>query len=131
MNKEERGLEPSSGGTNFERRRYPRFSVALPVEYWLIDKFRSRPGQTIDVSEGGLLLQLSEPLEIGQVVGLTLFITPGPSLDAIEALAQVAVVWRDAYAGKDGAYQAGVKFVDISPADMDKWKNLINTLTKL
>lgn len=111
-----------------EKRRHPRYSVDLPVEYWQIDKSKSRPGQVIDISEGGLLLQLSEPLEIGQVVGLALFITPGPNLDAIEASAQVVVVWRDAYAGKDGPYRAGVKFVDISPADMDKWKNLLNTL---
>jgi c-di-GMP-binding flagellar brake protein YcgR len=128
MNKEKRGLERPWGPTNSERRRHPRFSVDLPVEYWLVDKSKTRPGQAIDISEGGLLLRLSEPLEIGQVVGLTLFIPLGPNLDAIEALAQVQVVWQDGQAGKDNAYRAGVKFVDISPADMDKWKNLINTL---
>jgi len=130
MSKKKRGLEPSSGGTNFERRRYPRFLADFPVEYWEIDKPRSRPGQAIDISEGGLLLQLSEPLEIGQVVGLTLFITPGPSLDAIEAVARVEVVWHDGHVGKDGVYRAGVKFVDISPKDVDKLKKLLNALTE-
>jgi hypothetical protein len=87
MRKGEREPRPSLGVTKFERRKYPRFSFAFPVEYWQIDKSRSRPGQAINISEGGLLLQLSEPLEIGQVVGLTLFITFGPDLDATEALA--------------------------------------------
>jgi len=131
MKKGERELRPSLRGTNFERRKYPRFSFVLPVEYWQIDKSRSRPGQASNISEGGLLLRLSEPLEIGQVVGLTLFITSGPDLDAIEALAQVEVVWQDTLAGKDGAYRVGVKFVDISPEDLDKLRRLLNTLTDL
>ena len=91
MKIEEGKMEPSSEFLNSERRRHRRFSVALPIEYWQMDKSRSRPGQTINISEGGLLLQLSEPLEIGQVLGLTLFITSGPDLDAIEAVAQVEV----------------------------------------
>ena len=131
MKKEERELEPSLGVTNFERRRYPRFSVALPIEYWQIDKSKSRPGQTINISEGGLLLRLSEPLEIDQVVGLTLFITSGLDVDVIEALAQVELIWQDTHVGKDGTSRVGVKFVDISPEDMDKLKNLLNTLTNL
>jgi c-di-GMP-binding flagellar brake protein YcgR len=110
-----------------ERRRHPRFSVTLPIEYWQIDKSKSRPGRTIDVSEGGLLLRLSEPIEIGQVLGLTLFITSGSVLDAIEALAQVEVVWKDTNAGKDGDYRVAVKLVYISPEDMDKFKNFLNT----
>jgi c-di-GMP-binding flagellar brake protein YcgR len=113
---------------DFERRRHPRFSVALPIEYWQIDKSKSRPGRTIDVSEGGLLLHISEPMEIGQVLGLTLFITSSPDLDSIEALVQVEVVWKDTLAGKEGDYRVGVKFVYISPEDMDKLKNFLNTL---
>jgi len=84
----------------------------------------------IDVSEGGLLLHLSEPMEIGQVFGLTLFITSSHDLDAIEALVQVQVVWKDTPVGKDGDYRVGVKFIDISPEDMDKLKNFLNTLEK-
>ena len=113
---------------DFERRRRPRFSVDLPIEYWQIDKSKSRPGRTIDINEGGLLLHLSEPMEIGQVLGLTLFIPSSPELDAIEALVQVQVVWKDTHVGKDGDYRVGVKFIDISPADMNKLKNFLNTL---
>lgn len=131
MKKEERELAPSLGVTNFEKRRYPRFSAALPIEYWQIDKSRSQPGQTINISEGGLLLRISEHLKIGQVVGLTLFIASGRDLDIIEAIAQVKIVWQDTRVGKDGGYRVGVKFVDISPEDMDKLKNLLNTPTNL
>jgi len=125
MKKEETG--PRSGAVNFERRGHPRFSIDLPIEYWQIDKSKSRPGQTIDISEGGLLLHLSEPLEIGQVLGLNLFIDIDPNLDAIEAIAQVEVVWKDINLGKEGDYRIGVKFVEISQEDMGKLKNLLNT----
>ena len=114
---------------DLERRRHPRFSIHFPIEYWQIDKFRSRPGLAINISEGGLLLQLFERLEIGQVVGLTLFITSGLDLDAIEALAQVEVLWQGIDVGEDAAYPVGVKFVDISPEDMDKMRALLKALT--
>ena len=129
MKKEE--TEPRFGVVDFEKRRHPRFSIDLPIEYWQIDKSRSQPGQTINISEGGLLLRISEHLKIGQVVGLTLFIASGRDLDIIEAIAQVKIVWQDTRVGKDGGYRVGVKFVDISPEDMDKLKNLLNTPTNL
>jgi len=115
-------------GADFERRRHPRFSIVLGVEYWLIDKSKSRPGHTIDVSEGGLLLHLSEAMEVGQILGLTIFTISGPDLDSIEALARVEVVWRDIYLGQEGGYRVGVKFVDISPEDMDKLENCLGIL---
>ena len=120
--------DPLYGVVNFEKRGHSRFSIALPIEYWQIDKSKSHPGQTIDVSEGGLLLHLSGPAEIGQVFRLTLFMTLGPDLDSILALVQVEVVWKDTHVGKDGGYRVGVKFVDISPEDMDKLKTFLKTL---
>jgi len=113
---------------DFERRRHARFSVELPVEYWQIDKSRSRPARTIDISEGGVLLCLSQPLDVGQNLGLILFIDSGHDLDAVEALAQVEVVWKDIHPAKNGDYQVGVKFMDISSEDMAKLKSFLNTL---
>jgi len=131
MEKEERETKSRFELFNLERRRHPRFSLDLPIEYWQIKKSKSRPGRTIDVSEGGLLLYLSEQLEVGQKLGLNLFIDGGPDLDSIEALVQVEVVWKDIHLGKEGGYRTGVRFVDISPEHMDKLKNFLNTLTNL
>jgi c-di-GMP-binding flagellar brake protein YcgR len=123
MVNEGKEIKPCFGTVNFERRKHPRFSIDLPVEYWQMDKSKSRPGRTVDVGEGGLLLYLSESMEIGQVLRLTLFITSGPDLNSIEALVQVEVVWKDIYFGKDRHYRIGVKFVGISAEDMGKLKN--------
>ena len=129
MEKEERETKPLFGFVNFERRRHPRFSVDLPVEYWQINNCKSRPSHTVNVSEGGLLFHLSDPIEIGQNLRLHLFIHSGPDLDSIEAVVQL--VWKDIDVGKDGDYRTGVKFVDISAKDMDKLKKFLNGLLNL
>jgi c-di-GMP-binding flagellar brake protein YcgR len=126
--KEEREREPSLGVVDFERRKHPRFSVALPVEYWQTDRSRSRHGRTIDVSEGGLLLHLSEMMEIGQILRLRLFMISGPDIASVEVLAQVEVVWQDIYQGKEGNYRVGVKFVEISPEDVEQLKKFLTEL---
>jgi len=128
MEDEEREREPSLGVVDFERRKHPRFSVALPIEYWPMDKSRSRHGRTIDLSEGGSLLYLSEMMEIGQVLKLKLFMISGPDIASVEALAQVEVVWQDIYLGKEGDYRVGVKFVDISPQNVDQLKKFLKNL---
>jgi c-di-GMP-binding flagellar brake protein YcgR len=124
MEKEERETKFPFGPVNFERRRHPRLAVGLPVEYSRINNCKSRPSRAVNVSEGGLLVHLSEPLEVGQNLKLNLFIDAGPDLDSIEALVQV--VWKDIHVGKDGDYRTGMKFADVSAPDMDKLKKFLN-----
>ena len=126
LKKEE--TEPRSGGVNFEKRTNFKLPVSLPIEYWPIDKCKSRPSHAIDASEGGLLLHVSEPVEVGQVFRLKLFMSFGPDLNSILALVQVEVVWKDTHVEKEGGYRVGVKFVDISAEDMDKLKAFLRTL---
>jgi len=128
MKKEEREMEPSVGVVDFERRKHPRFSVALPIEYWPMAQPKSRLGRTIDVSEGGALLQLPEMMEIGLVLKLKLFMVSGADITTVEALAQVEVVWQDIYVGKQGDYRVGVRFVDISPQNVDQLKKFLKNL---
>ena len=112
-----------------ERRRHPRFPVAFPIEYWKTNDLKSRPSRALNVSEGGLLIHLSEQLEIGQKLRLNLFTGSRRDLNPIEALVQV--VWKDIHLGEEGDYRTGVKFVDISWRDMDELKNFLNTLMNL
>jgi len=114
------------GPANIEKRNRPRFSAELPIQYWQIKSRKSNPGQTVDVSEGGLLLYLSEPLEVGQNFRLALFLGAEHDLNFIEV--PVQVVWKDIHSGKEGHYQVGVKFIDISPEEMDKLKNFLDIL---
>ena len=129
MGKEERETEPRFGTVNFERRRHPRFVVDLPIEYWKVNHLKSCPSRAANVCEGGLLVHLSEQLEIGQNLRLNLFVDAGPDLNCIEALVQV--VWKDLHLGKEGDYRTGVKFVDISVQDLDNLKRFLKNLMNL
>ena len=115
------------GTVNFERRKHPRWSIDLPVEYGPIGSFKSRPGRTGDLSEGGLLLYLPEEMEVGQDLWVKLFMGGERELKSIEA--KVQVVWKDFLGAEKNEFRrVGVKIVDISPEDMGKLENFLRTL---
>jgi len=119
-------IKPLFGTVNFERRKHPRISVNLPIEYWQADNSKGSPGCTVDISEGGLLLYLREKIEVGQNIRVKLFIGSGLALKPIDAIVQV--VWNEFHYGENDDHRTGVKFVNISLEDMDKLRNFLETL---
>jgi hypothetical protein len=76
----------------------------------------------------GGLLYLPEEMEIGQHLSLKLFFSSGSELNTIKTLVQV--VWMDIHLGEDREdYRAGVKFVDISPEDLEKLRDFLRSLS--
>jgi c-di-GMP-binding flagellar brake protein YcgR len=117
------------GIANLERRRHPRFSIDLPIEYHLLPSSLDHTGRALNASEGGLLVFLSQPIEIGQRLKIKLFFASGPYLSSVKIVAEV--VWMDIHLGKDwGDYRCGVKFIDISSEDLSKLKNFLRSLSK-
>jgi c-di-GMP-binding flagellar brake protein YcgR len=116
------------GTVNFEKRKHPRFNLDLPIEYSRTDLF-VKHGRAVNASEGGLLLYFPEQMEIGQHLEIKLFFTSGSKMNTIEALVQV--VWIDIHLGEGwGDYRTGVRFVDITPEDLDElkifWRSLFS-----
>jgi c-di-GMP-binding flagellar brake protein YcgR len=127
MEKETKETKPRYGTVNFEKRKHPRFNIDLPVEYRRTSLL-AKQGRAVNASEGGLLIYFPEMMEIGQNLKLTLFFTSGSEMRTIETLAQV--VWVDIHLGEGwGDYRTGVKFVDISPEDLNKLKNFLRGLS--
>jgi c-di-GMP-binding flagellar brake protein YcgR len=127
MKKEEKEVKSRYGTVNFEKRKHPRFDVNLPVEYARSDLVSSR-GEAVNASEGGLLLYLPERMEIDQHLSLKLFFSSESELKTIETL--VKVVWMDIHIGENrGDYRAGVKFVEISPGDLQKLRSFLRSLS--
>jgi hypothetical protein len=123
----EEETKPRYGTLNFEKRRYPRFSVDLPVEYTRRDLV-AKQGRVINASEGGLLVYFPEQMEIGQHLRLKLFFTSGSELNMMVIVNQV--VWMDVHMGKDwGDYRTGVKFIDITPEDLNELKIFLRGLS--
>jgi c-di-GMP-binding flagellar brake protein YcgR len=127
MKVEEKESKPRYGTVNLEKRRHPRFNVDLPIEYTRRDLV-VKHGRVINASEGGLLVYFPEQMEIGQYLRMKFFFPSSSELNVIEMVTQV--VWLDIHLGEGwGDYRCGVKFVDISPVDLDKLKNFLISLS--
>jgi len=128
MKNGEEEIKPRYGIANIERRKYRRFPIRLPVEYYRANSSISQTGQTFDASEGGLQILFPEQMDIGQNLKLKLFFSSGPELNAIEMLVQV--VWMNTQLGEgEKHYRSGVKFTNVSPEDMTKLKNFMVNLS--
>jgi c-di-GMP-binding flagellar brake protein YcgR len=126
----EKETKPRYGTVNLERRKHPRFSVDLPIEYYRIDSSIGHTGKALNISEGGLLIYFPEQMDVSQYLRLKLFFSLGSELNTIEVLAEV--VWMDIHLGESwGDYRCGVRFIDISPEDMTKLKNFLKSLSPL
>jgi c-di-GMP-binding flagellar brake protein YcgR len=128
MEKEEPTTRSRYGIVNFERRKFPRLNVDLPVEYNREESF-SLGGRTINVSEGGLLIHFPERMEIGQRLNVKISFISGQALSTIEAV--VDVVWVEVgYDVEWADYRTGVKFIDISSDDLAKLKQFLTVLSQ-
>jgi c-di-GMP-binding flagellar brake protein YcgR len=129
MKNGEKETKPRTGVVNFERRKYPRFSVDLPIEYFRIDSPISHTGRGLNISEGGLLIYFPEKMDLSQYLRLKLFFPLGSGeLSSIEVLAEVA--WTEIHLGEVwGDYRCGVRFIDVSPEDVTKLKNFLGSLS--
>jgi c-di-GMP-binding flagellar brake protein YcgR len=129
MKTEEKEDKPRYGTVNFERRKYPRINIDLPIEYHRIDSTDRNNGRAINASEGGLLIYFSDHMEIGQRLRMKLHFASDSSMNIIEMLAEV--VWIDIQLDTGrGDYRCGVRFVDISSEDMTKMKNFLRSLSE-
>ncbi len=126
MNPGERKVR--SGIVNFERRKHPRISVDLPIEYSrLEDSPLSRNGRAANASEGGLLVYLPEPVQIGQALKIKIFFSI-PKMQEVSLTAEVA--WIDTRLGeKPVEYRAGLEFQEISPEDHEKLSAFLKTIS--
>ncbi len=117
------------GIVNFERRKFPRFTIDLPIEYQQDDSDTRYSGRALNAGEGGLLIYLPEKVEIGDVLKLKLFFTLGHDLNTVEMTVEVA--WTDIHLGEEwGDYRSGVKFVDISSENLLNLKGFLKNLSE-
>jgi len=127
--KEEKERKARFGIANFERRGHPRFSVDLPIEYYRVNSPNGHQGRAGNASESGLMVYLAEKPEMGQFLKVKLFFHSAPDLHTIEMLAQV--VWVDLHLGENEDYRTGVKFIDISPVDLEKLRGFLKHLARI
>ncbi len=122
------GEKPRIGIANIERRKYPRFSIDLPIEYRVLDSPATHTGRALNASEGGLLVYLPEKMEVGQQLALKLFFHSGVQMNIIEMIGEV--IWIDIHLEMNwGDYRTGLKFIDISSENLQRLKSFLLSLS--
>jgi len=112
-----------------EKRKHPRFSVELPLDYSQVEGKGTYGGMVANASEGGLLVYLPERIEIGTLLKIELFYVRGLELDTIKAV--VKVVWSDMAARESwGEHRYGLKFEYIDEKDFVRLTALLKEVGK-
>ncbi len=101
-----------------EKRRYPRYSIELPLEYWETDN--SRYGGLVgNVSEIGLLLYCIYDMPVGEKLRITVFFSTEYRFDGFAVAAKIVRKRRHDNADWSG-YQYGLEFIPRSEKDRRK-----------
>ncbi len=112
-----------------EKRKYPRFSVELPLDYSRVDGKETLGGMVANASEGGLLAYLPERIDIGALIKVEIFYVRGLELDTIKAVAKV--VWCDLAARESwGEHRYGLQFQSIDEKDFNRLIALLKDVGK-
>ena len=106
-----------------ERRKHPRFSMELPLDY-RIEREDRFGGISANASIGGVLVYLPEPIVVGTSLKIEILFAKGSELNSIKADAKV--VWSD-LAPKEiwGEYRYGLEFESFQEGDLQKLKKLL------
>ena len=121
----EKDTKPRIEVIDFENRTCPRFDIHLPIEYYRTKSYITYTG---NISEGGLLIYFPEETDVSQYLRLKVFFSLRSELYTIKVLAEV--VWMDNHLSKDWEnFPYGLKFIDLSPEDEAKLRNLLTSLS--
>ncbi len=112
-----------------EKRRHPRYSVELPLDYSRTDGKATLGGIVANASEGGLLVYLPEIMQIGDLLKIEIFFASGLELNSVKAVAKV--VWYDLAAKETwGEHRYGLQFQSIEEKDYERLKVLLREVGK-
>ena len=112
-----------------EKRKYPRFSVELPLDYSRVNGKETYGGMVANASEGGLLVYLPERIEIGSLLKIEIFYVGGLELNTIKAVGKV--VWADLAARESwGEHRYGLQFESIDEKDFNRLTTLLKEVGK-
>jgi c-di-GMP-binding flagellar brake protein YcgR len=108
-----------------ERRKYPRVSLDLPLEYRVMDAPYAHGGLVVNASEMGLLINSVKDILIGSKLNIAVLFPKGFELTNFEVLAEI--IWKDYHWEENWeGYRYGLKFIEILEEDRRKLKQLLS-----
>jgi hypothetical protein len=107
------------------RRRYPRVSIDLPLEYQDMGDSCSGGAVVVNAGEGGFLIESTRDIPVGTELSITLLFPHGFELANFKAVTKI--VRKEPYRKEDWAgnqcwegYRYGLEFIQI--LEEDRWK---------
>ncbi len=113
--KEDKTVELNSVALNSyeQRRRRPRFSVKLPLDYWQTSGL-IWGGFVANISETGLLIHSVHKIQIGTKLRIRVYLSNDDSLDCIEGMTKI--MWMNLHREKNWkGYRYGVYIMQMPP----------------
>lgn len=108
-----------------ERRKHPRMSLDLPLEYRVMNAPYAHGGLVINASEVGLLINSIRNIPIGSKLNIAVLFPKGFELTNFEVLAEI--IWKDLYWEEDWeGYRYGLKFIRVLEEDRKKLKQILS-----
>lgn len=121
--------ERKKGILAVEKRKYPRYTVELPLDYARIEDKGTYGGMVANVNEGGVLVYLPQRLEVGEVLKIEILYIHGLEFNTIKAVAKI--VWSDLAAKESyGEYRYGLQFIHIEEDEYNRLLNLLKEIGK-
>ena len=112
-----------------EKRRYPRYTAEFPLDYAKVEEKETYGGMVANVSEGGLLVYLTQRMEMGTALRIEILYVQGLEFNTIKAIAKI--VWSDLAAKESwGEYRYGLQFLHIEENDFARLMNLLKEIGK-
>jgi len=106
-----------------ERRKHPRFTVELPLDYSIENKDHYG-GVAVNASRGGVIVYLPLAIIVGSSLNIEIIFVKGFELNSIRARAKV--VWsRLAPKATWGEYRYGLEFEKFQEGDLQKLRALL------
>ena len=109
-----------------ERRKYPRVSVDLPLEFQESDNSPLEGGLVNNLSERGMLIHSIKDIPVGSKFKTVVFFSNEFEFDGFGVIAKV--VWKDLHFEPDWkGHKYGLQFVEILEEDHRKLLNLLGS----
>jgi hypothetical protein len=125
----QRPTQTKMGVLTVEKRKHPRFSAELPLDYARVNGKETYGGIVANASEGGLLAYLPEKIDVGAFLKIEIFFAKGLEFNTIKAVARIA--WYDLAARESwGEHRYGLQFQQIEKEDFERLKTLLKEIGK-
>jgi c-di-GMP-binding flagellar brake protein YcgR len=113
------------GSAQFDRRRFPRINFSLPLAFKSGGPFEPA-GVSQNISLGGMMALLPNPVNQGDVLEITLLLPIGEERQYCRARAKVAWVRQGEFEG-GWHYQVGLEFAELDAEAAALWQQFINS----